>query len=97
VIRHIVMLRWQDGTAPEQRQALVDALEGLPALIPEIRAYVVRADAGLADGNADLVVLADFDDVAGWRAYMEQPDHQRVIAERIRPILASRTAIQVEL
>jgi hypothetical protein len=97
VIRHVVVLRWQDDATAEQRQAVVDGLRALPAVIPELRAYVVGVDAGLAEGNADLVVIGDTDDEVGWRAYMEHPAHQQVIAERIRPILAARTAIQIEL
>jgi endonuclease/exonuclease/phosphatase family metal-dependent hydrolase len=97
VIRHVVVLRWQDDATAEQRQAVVDGLRALPAVIPELRAYVVGVDAGLAEGNADLVVIGDVDDVAGWRAYMDHPAHQQVIVERIRPILAARTAIQIEL
>jgi hypothetical protein len=39
-------------------------------------------------------VVAEFDDEAGWRTYTDHPDHQRLIAERIRPHLVSRTAVQ---
>jgi hypothetical protein len=97
VIRHTVMLRWVDGATAEQRDAVHVGLRALPPAITEIRAYVVGPDAGLVEGNYDLVVSADFDDVAGWRAYMDHPVHQQVIAERIRPILAARAAVQTEL
>ena len=75
-----------------------DGLRALPAQIPEIRSYRVGVDAGLAaQGNSDLVVVADFDDVAGYLVYRDHPVHQDVIAQRIRPILASRAAVQHEL
>jgi hypothetical protein len=97
VIRHTVMLRWVDDATAEQRESVHTGLRALPPVIPEIRAYIVGPDAGLVEGNYDLVVSADFDDVAGWRAYMDNPVHQQVIAERIRPILAARAAVQSEL
>jgi len=97
VIRHTVMLRWVDDATAEQREAVRAGLEALPPAIPEIRAYTVQADAGLVVGNFDLVLHADFDDVAGWRAYIDHPQHQQVLAERIRPILAARAAVQTEL
>ena len=48
-------------------------------------------------GNFDLAVVADCDDVAGYRAYATHPAHLAVIAERIRPILADRAAVQYEV
>ena len=98
MFRHVVILRWVDTATADDRRAVRDGLEALPAVIPEIRSYRVGVDAGLApEGNSDLVVVADFDDVAGYFVYRDHPAHQGVIAERIRPILASRAAVQHEL
>ena len=94
MLRHVVLLTWVPGTPPETVEAVVTALRALPARIPEIRAYSVGRDAGVAEGNAHLAVVADFDDVEGWRVYRDDPEHQRVIAELIRPNLADRTAAQ---
>jgi Stress responsive A/B Barrel Domain len=98
MFRHVVMLSWNESATADERAAVRTGLESLPPLIPEIRSYRVGVDAGLAPaGNFDLVVVADFDDVAGYVAYRDHPAHQAVIAERIRPILASRAAVQHEL
>ena len=56
----------------------------------------VGTDVGLAEGNAHFAVVADFDDVAGYVTYRDDPEHQRIIAELIRPRLASRVAAQYE-
>jgi hypothetical protein len=53
-------------------------------------------DAGLTEGNYHFVVVGDFDDVDGFLAYRDHPAHQKVIADSIRPILASRAAVQHE-
>jgi hypothetical protein len=95
--RHVVLLRWTADTTPEQRAAVVDGLRGLPAVIPELRNYVVGEDAHVNEGNFDLVAVADFDDVAGYLVYRDHPVHQAVIAEHIRPILAARAALQHEI
>jgi len=98
MFRHVVMLSWVDTAADEDRRAARDALETLPPAIPEIRSYRVGVDAGLApEGNSDLVVVADFDDLAGYVLYRDHPTHQDVIARFIRPILAARAAVQHEL
>jgi hypothetical protein len=98
MFRHVVMLRWNEAATAQQRAAVAPALESLPAQIPEIRSYQVGVDAGLAGpGNYDLVIVADFDDVAAYEIYRDDPIHQDVIARFIKPILESRAAVQHEL
>lgn len=98
MFRHVVMLRWTEAATAEQRDAVPTALATLPPQIPEIRSYQVGRDAGhAAPGNYDLVIVADFDDVAGYETYRDNPVHEDVIARFIRPILESRAAVQHEL
>ena len=89
--RHVVLLTFADGTDVD---GIAAALRQLPAQIPELRSYVVGVDAGIGEGNAQLAVVADFDDEAGYLAYRDHPAHQQVIAERIRPALTARAAVQ---
>lgn len=94
MFRHVVLITLSTEATPEQRQALFDGLRGLPEAIPEIRSYVYGLDAGLAEGNATVAVVADFDDVDGYRVYATHPAHVQVITELIRPIMVGRTAVQ---
>jgi len=73
---------------------IVHALRALPDVVSEIRSYSVGSDQGLAEGNYDLVIVADFDDVDGFAAYNANVEHQRVITELIRPVIAARSAVQ---
>jgi Stress responsive A/B Barrel Domain len=95
--RHVVMMRWTPEATEAQKAAVRAGLEELPGRIPEIRSYSLGTDARVTDGNFDFVVVADFDDVAGYLVYRDHPDHQAVIAEHIRPILADRAAVQHDL
>jgi hypothetical protein len=98
MFRHVVMLKWNESATDEQRRAVPEGLRSLPAQIPEIKSYRIGEDAGLAaQGNSDLVIVADFDDVAGYLVYRDDPVHQDMIGKLIRPILASRAAVQHEL
>ncbi len=97
MFRHVSALTFSADATEEQVDEVVAALLELPSQIPQLRSYVVGRDAGLAEGNADLVIVADCDDVDGYLAYRDHPVHQQVLAERIRPILAARTAIQHDL
>ena len=96
MFRHVVLLTFSDEASDARVQEVVDHLRTLPAAIPEIRSYEVGRDAGLAPGNADVVVVADFDDADGYAVYRDHPRHQEVIATRITPILAARSALQHE-
>jgi hypothetical protein len=39
-------------------------------------------------------VVADFASIDAYLAYRDHPAHQAVLADRIRPILAARAAVQ---
>ncbi|MBX3287552.1 MAG: Dabb family protein [Actinobacteria bacterium] len=93
-LRHVVLLRFHEGTEASQGDALVAGLRELPALIEGLRSFQTGADLGLAAGNWDLGIAVEFDDEATWAAYQAHPEHQRVIAELVRPITAERAAAQ---
>lgn len=94
MFRHVVMFAWTEETTEETRLAIRDGLAALPGVIPEIRDYRLGDDAGVASGNFDFVVVADFDDSAGWLAYRDHPTHQRIRDELILPAAKARSAIQ---
>jgi hypothetical protein len=97
VFRHVSLLRWIADATEEQRSHVISGLAGLPGLIPEIRDYRFGVDAHMSEGNFDLAIVADFDDVDAYLAYRDHPDHVSLINERIRPILADRAAVQHEI
>jgi hypothetical protein len=97
MIRHVVLFRWKEGTPEEARQAVRDGLAELPDAVGGVRRYEFGDDAGLADGNFDFAVVADFDDAAAYAAYAGHERHQALIRERIRPHLAERVAVQFQI
>ncbi len=62
MLRHVVCLTWTDDATPDAVAAVAAGLGELPSLIPELRGYHFGPDAGIASGNADFAVVADFDD-----------------------------------
>jgi hypothetical protein len=95
-IRHVALFRFVEGTTPDQVDALTAELRALPETIPELSGYRVGPDLGLNADSWDYCVVADCDDVDGYRAYVAHPDHQRALADVIRPILAARSSVQYE-
>jgi Stress responsive A/B Barrel Domain len=95
MLRHIAVLRWKPGTTDEQVELIERGLAALPERLPQLRAYAFGRDLGLREGNADFAVVADFDDEDAWRAYAQDVEHRRVIAELIAPVTDVRSAVQL--
>lgn len=96
MLRHVVLLRWKADTSPAQLQALREGLSALPDAIPEIRRYEFGGDAAISEGNFDFAIVADFENRSDFERYAAHAVHQKLIAERIRPILRERAAVQYE-
>jgi len=97
VLRHVVLLKFKDGTADEKRAALMDGLAKLPEAIPEIHAYTFGNDAGLdPERNHDFAITADFLSKEHYDTYSKHPAHVELISNLVKPILApgGRTAVQ---
>lgn len=97
MIRHCVLFRWIEGATPSDVMALEVGLGGLPGIIPEIRRYLFGKDLGIAQGNWDFALAADFEDESAFATYVAHPAHQELIAKLIRPILGSRAAVQFQI
>lgn len=95
--RHVATFVFRDDATDEQIAAVTEGLAALPAQIPEIGAYRIGPDLGLNEGNHHYAVVADFESIDGYLAYRDHPAHQAVLAARIRPILASRAAVQYDI
>ena len=96
MIRHVVTFRWTPEATVEQKQRVAAELARLPGLVPSLRAYHLGSDLGINPGNFDFAVAADFDDVDGYVAYRDHPEHRAIVEQFIRPIRGDRAAIQFE-
>jgi len=94
-VTHVALFTWKPGTTDEQIQALTDALSALPGLIADIRSYRLGSDAGVVEGNDSFAMVAEFDDLDAYERYAADPRHRQVIEQVLRPILATRHAVQL--
>ncbi|MBC7440999.1 MAG: Dabb family protein [Ramlibacter sp.] len=98
MIRHIVS--WQLAAADPAGKAqaateIASRLTGLVGLVEEIRS--LRVDADVAGGtNWDVVLVADFDDLAAVNRYQVHPAHQEA-GTYIRSVTTARMAVDVLL
>ena len=94
MLRHVVLFTWTDDADQARRATTVDALRRLREDVGGMSSLTVSDDAGLVDGNAHTILVADFADEDAFRRYAQDPVHQAVIAEHVRPWLAGRSAVQ---
>ncbi len=97
MIRHVVVFTWSAAADEQRRAASVQALRRLRQDVGGMQALVVAEDAGLSDGNGDVVLIADFADVEAFYRYAQDPVHLAVVAEHVRPWLAARSAVHYQM
>jgi hypothetical protein len=97
MIRHTVVFRWKPEATAEQRQRVATELSRLPSLVPTLRVYEFGSDLGVNEGTYDFAVFAGFDDMEGYLAYRDNPEHRAIIRDHITPITQERAAVQFEV
>ncbi|MBI4884164.1 MAG: Dabb family protein [Actinobacteria bacterium] len=96
MIRHVVLLKWNEGVGDAHSSAAGDALDQLPGLIPEIVSYQHGPDLGTAVTNYDYVVTATFADIGDYLVYRDHPRHKEVVNTYLAPY-STRCAAQFSL
>ena len=97
MIRHVVFMRWQDGTSEEDVRSAREALNTMPGLIDGIVRYELGSDIGLTENKFDLALVADFASAEDYRAYGAHAAHAAVVETAIKPILAELQRVQYEI
>jgi hypothetical protein len=95
-VTHVVLLQLKKEATAEEKTAIIEGLRALPSQIPEIAAYRCGMDLGLDPAAQDIAIVGEFRSVADYQAYAKHPAHTRLIASKIKPLLATRAAVQFE-
>lgn len=94
VLRHVVLFKFKEGTAPEKVQEIVDAFSALPSKIPEIAGYewgLNNSPEGLNKGLTHGFLLT-FKSEADRATYLPHPDH-KAFGELLIPHLEDVTVV----
>jgi hypothetical protein len=97
MIRHIALFRLKKDAPSDASQSLEEGLLQLAQTISEMASYDYGTDLGLREGNFDFAVVADFEDKEAFARYVNHPDHQAFIRDRLTPVLEDRVSLQFEL
>ena len=92
---HIVTFSWNQRTSNDEVAALSDALEAFAPVVPGLRDYRHGPALATGRGNADYAIAAVFDGVEDVHAYLDHPEHHRIVREIVTPMLGQRQAVQI--
>jgi hypothetical protein len=84
MIRHIVLLRWNDDASPDDRTQTMDAFRGLAGVVPGARDLRVGPDIA-GRGTFDWSLTCDFASKDDIQAYSVHPAHRAAIDTYIKP------------
>jgi hypothetical protein len=94
MLHHVVTFTLKPDAPADQVERITAAINALAGELPEVRSMAVGADLGLREGNASFGLAAQFDDVDGFKAYADHPEHIRIIQELIGPWITERHPLQ---
>lgn len=83
MIKHIVMMKFKPTVTGAEADKLKQALDGLPALIPEIKEFLCGHDVLRSERSWDFALVSSFDDIDALNRYQVNHDHQ-VVAQKAR-------------
>ncbi len=94
ILRHVVLFRFKEGTAPEKIQEIEKAFAALPGKIDTIIDFEWGTDVGvenLSDGFTHCF-LVTFKDEEGRAAYLPHPEHKAFV-DLLLPSLDKATVV----
>lgn len=79
MFRHIVLVKWKAEATEAERQAMREAVEQLPAQVPEVVAARIGIDVGRGPNNYDMALVFDFEDGDAFKRYIASAPHQAYV------------------
>lgn len=95
MIKHLVFFRFREDAGSAAIEAIIAGLQGLPALIADIRSFEVGRDILRTERSYDLALVSDFADLAALERYQVHPEHQKVVA-LVKQAASSVVAVDYE-
>ena len=95
MIQSILLFTLRPGVTDEQVEALRAALAAIPS--EGRRNMRLGRDIGLLDGAMDLAIVTDYEDEDAYRRWFGHPEHARVRAELLAPIIDRRERCQIRI
>jgi hypothetical protein len=95
MLKHIVFMKLNPEVTGADIAALKKELGGLPAVIPEIKAFEFGQDILRTERSWDFALVSAFDDLEAMKRYQVHPDHQ-VVLKKVRAMCESIAVVDFE-
>ncbi len=100
MIKHVNLWKFRESLSPEEkdsvRQGMKEAFERLPGVIPGMIDCVIRTELG-PKSNADCMMECTFESMEALDAYRENPLHQDIAVNKVRPFTIDRLGADFEV
>jgi formyltetrahydrofolate synthetase len=94
MINHVVLLNWHEGVTENTIATVTSGFANLANGISEIRHYSFGVNMNLAVSNYEYALVAQFDTIEEFNAYVVHPKHQHFMDTVTSPIVKSYGAVQ---
>lgn len=96
MIRHIVLLKFKEGTDRRKVEEALEAVRDLQRKTAETIDWQIAEDIGDRESSYPYALIADFEDLVAVNRYQESPGHAKLL-EEIGPLIDATAAIDFEV
>jgi len=95
MLKHIVFMKFKPEVSKADVDELRAGLGGLPAVIPEIKAFEFGQDILRTERSWDFALVSAFADPEAMKRYQVHPNHQ-VVLKKVREMSGSLAVVDFE-
>ena len=97
MVKHMIIWKFKDEVADKatQKEAIKEALEGLVGKIDGLLSMTILTEP-LPSSNGDLMMDSTFESEEALLLYRDHPLHVAIADTLVRPVMASRLALDYE-
>lgn len=97
MIYHAVYFKWKSATPKDKINDAVRSLNALKGVVPSILEIQVGENFSDRSGGYTHVLISKFRSKEHLDQYQTNPDHQKVVIEKIKPIVESTLVGDIEV
>ena len=92
MIKHVVMWKFKDEVAEEDKLEMKRQLEALKGVVPSLSDIEIGLDVLGSDASKDMVLYSEFASMDDLKAYAGHPEHLKVV-EFVTPLVCERAVV----
>jgi heme-degrading monooxygenase HmoA len=90
MFHHVVLFRLRPGITLERVRRAREQLSRLAETLPGVLHFAVTHNVALENGGYTLALFSAFENERAYEIFTRHPDHVRVIADDLTPVVATR-------